>query len=696
MIQLNSGTSAAPNSATLPDPDTGYSRAQAAIGTSSHTSTGQPASPAPAAHTRPTSACMRKAKRWLVWRAVPSADPNGKPRKIPYYVRGSTRGETDVPDDWSKLASFEEACSAVASSNGYFAGPAFALGPDETGRHWQGIDLDDIPPDQFQRLASDLPGYVERSPSGNGIHAIGYGRHFATLGSNGTGFEAYSEGRYFTFTGQTLNDGPLVCIADFTEQRIAPAHGVARAGGTAEPGVVHVDPRTVSELRSALLHMRADDYGLWVRMGMALAETGNVGRGLWLDWSATSDKFKAKEAAKKWDSFKPQGTGYRVVFAEAQRQGWVNPASSAAQLEVPSQRGFSFKFAQPGGTILQIEYLIDPWLPRATVVGCYGRGEAGKSSWTAKACAVASTQVSTLWISSEERHDHILQRHMSCGGEKGTLAVIEALPTKVDPATKKAVTTSFNVYEHMEPAILAFQQDPGVRIDRPLGVIVLDAAVALVTWGKGETANDDAGVKRLIARLFALSEQYGVTFIILGHLNKSTGHEHMADAVTGAAAWTNSVRLAYMFTKDMTSENYEGFIRTVKSNTGTHFGAQYRTVPVYTLRQRQDGGNDVLCGAEMISPVVWGEMALREMMADEDDSFVNKVEKKRQKVQAIVERTLQALQTGQTTRKAVEALLGPEKVSRRHWQSADPILVSKYGVQVRNDAHGQHVYWRAG
>jgi hypothetical protein len=265
------------------------------------------------------------------------------------------------------------------------------------------------------------------------------------------------------------------------------------------------------------------------------------------------------------------------------------------------------------------------------------------------------------------------------------------VPTKTDPKTGRVLGTNFDVDEHLEPAILAFKKDSGARTDRPLGVVVLDAIGALVTWRKGENGNDDGAVKRLLAHICAVSEKYGVNIILLGHLNKGVGHEHMADAVTGSAAWTNSVRLAYMFVKDVTSENYEGFIRTVKSNTGTHFGAIYRTVPVYTLRQRADGHHDVLCGAAMLSQIVWGEVALREMMGDVDDRWLNKREQKRQKVQAIVDATLQALRSGPTNRKVVEMMIVPEKVSHRHWLAAEPLL-AKHGVQVTYLERGEKCY----
>lgn len=618
-------------------------------------------------------------RRWLLW----TED------KQPFYPNGTPRnGSLDTPADVSRLGTFDQALDALVAS-GEYAGIGFALGYDGLN-YWQGFDADKLTPAQVDAAISshDDLGYMEVSPSGRGIHVIGYGRSFKSLGANGTNVEAYAGGRYFTFTGDRGRGQPS-CIAAFVEGAVAARH--AHHGRVPLTEQVIVDPKLVTELRSALAHMRAEDYQLWIAMGHALRELGDVGRGLWWDWSQTSPKCKSEDA-KRWDTFKPVRTGYQAVFAAAQARGWVNPASNAARIADKHQSSgdFQFKFARPGETILDIDYLIDPWLPRATVIGCYGRGEAGKSSWTAQICAKASGQVSTLWISSEERQDHILQRHLSCCGEVDSLAVIQALPTKIDPVSKKAVATSFNVYEHMENALIAFQKQ--ARPDRPLGIVVLDAVVALVTWEKGERPNDDAGVKKLIANLFTLSERYGVTFIMLGHLNKGTDHEHMADAVTGAAAWTNSVRLAFMFAKDMTSDSYEGFIRTVKSNTGTAFGAQYKTVPVYTLKERPDGKNDVLCGVTILGPVVWGELALREMMAEDDDRWLNRREQKRQKVQLVVDCVIQSLRNGPTTRKAVEVMLGAEKVSRRHWQAVDQQLQG-YGVQIQNDAHNEHIYW---
>lgn len=91
-----------------------------------------------------------------------------------------------------------------------------------------------------------------------------------------------------------------------------------------------VDESTLEELRAAIEHISADPYSTWIAMGEALAtlkstDFAHDARDIWLEWSATSEKFDEAEAESKWRSFKPRRTSHAAVFAEAQRCGWVNP-----------------------------------------------------------------------------------------------------------------------------------------------------------------------------------------------------------------------------------------------------------------------------------------------------------------------------------------------------------------------------------
>lgn len=150
---------------------------------------------------RQTPRWMREAQRWLLWRYKKDPrKPEKKPRKVPYYVTGAKRhGKLDTPEDLARLVTFEQA--AKAYQRGDWSGFGFALGPDGNAC-WQGVDFDHLSEHpELQALVESLPGYVERSPSGDGVHAIGYGQPFETLTQNGSGIEAYSKARYFTVTG---------------------------------------------------------------------------------------------------------------------------------------------------------------------------------------------------------------------------------------------------------------------------------------------------------------------------------------------------------------------------------------------------------------------------------------------------------------------------------------------------------------
>lgn len=282
-------------------------------------------------------ASMRAARRWLLWKSIPNADPAKKPRKVPFYVSGRPRhGALDDGADLAALSDFDTACAALAA--GQYAGLGFALGPDGTGNHWQGVDLDDLAGrPELALLADDgLPGYTESSPSGNGLHAIGYGRPFPALGSNGSGIEAYSAGRFFTVTGDDAGIGEPTDLHDYVTRTLAPRHA---PNATPAPDNVaeYVDPRTLAELRSALASMRAEDRGLWVANGQRLKKLGERGRALWLEWSQQSDKFDPADAARVWDSFTADHTGYGAVFKAAQAAGWVNPMSGVAPAQPSPQ-----------------------------------------------------------------------------------------------------------------------------------------------------------------------------------------------------------------------------------------------------------------------------------------------------------------------------------------------------------------------
>lgn len=277
---------------------------------------------------------MREAKRWLVWKLIPNQDEAKKPRKVPFYVNQKARnGELDSPADIAKLATFSAAVDALGT--GQYAGLGFALGVDGIGGYWQGIDLDHLSEHpELKPLAEGLPGYVEKSPSGNGLHAIGYGRDFRSLGSNKSGIEAYSRARFFTVTGERVGSGELCDLHDFVTHSLQELH-TPPVESKSRAVVMHdiVSDDAYVDLRSALAYLRADDYHDWIAIGCALYSLGEQGRALWIEWSQTSEKYDAADASRVWDGLASDRTGYAAVFAKAQRAGWVNPRKGVAQSE---------------------------------------------------------------------------------------------------------------------------------------------------------------------------------------------------------------------------------------------------------------------------------------------------------------------------------------------------------------------------
>lgn len=309
---------------------------------------------------------MKAARRWLVWRTG-----GKKPRKVPYYVSGKPRkGTLDSPEDIAQLGTLDDALAALQT--GRYTGLGFALGADGNGGYWQGVDLDHLPEHpELQAIVDSLPGYTERSPSGTGLHAIGYGRKFDALGSNATGIEAYSHGRYFTVTGDSVGGGDVCDLADFVEGVLRPLHdtkphnpnsGDVRKPdiGTTTPRATHTEPEHVrlrDDLESALRVINSDDYTTWVNVGQRLKKLGDMGRALWLNWSATSKKYKPHEAESKWEGFDGGSTGYQAIFANAQALGWKNPRAKVATANHPAWDYGSFPdddgidFSQPPGPV---------------------------------------------------------------------------------------------------------------------------------------------------------------------------------------------------------------------------------------------------------------------------------------------------------------------------------------------------------
>jgi hypothetical protein len=256
---------------------------------------------------------MKSAKRWLLHH-----------NKKPFYAASLLpRGTTGTPEDLRQLVDHAEAVYWLEhhqqNNKAQGFGLGFALGLDGEGGFWQGIDLDQVGENGLTELVLALPGYVEHSPSGKGVHAIGYGKQFAGRNNRGTGIEFYCQGRYFTFTGNLIRDAKLTDLSAFIEAtfgRSSPDCLTPANSQHERHDNEIVTEMEVQDLRQALTQLDADDRFVYANeVGMALKTLPNdLGKPIWLEWAATSTKFDPTQAEKDWRSFKPKHTNWRHIF----------------------------------------------------------------------------------------------------------------------------------------------------------------------------------------------------------------------------------------------------------------------------------------------------------------------------------------------------------------------------------------------
>ena len=282
---------------------------------------------------------MKASSRWLIWRYGPieTASSNPKRPKKPHYVDGGPRERADTDDDRARLTSFVAAQSAVNRLNNDEKGAwgvGFALGPDGGGGYWQGHDKDG----SKAGMEDWKEGYVEISPSGAGFHVLGYGRPFKSYVHSNEEWD--STGRYFTFSGDKVNDGPVVDLFD-------------RAGGIPLPDVEESAPRAVTRLnssdlralRSALGHLDPDPYDTWYRVALAMRQVED-GEDIFLQWSSGSGKHRDRSAKRKLTGTMPH-MPWQAILAMAKETGWKQE-----------------KVKEPVDFLPQVE--LDPSVPVAT------------------------------------------------------------------------------------------------------------------------------------------------------------------------------------------------------------------------------------------------------------------------------------------------------------------------------------------
>ena len=151
---------------------------------------------------------LRSYHHWVVW----------KDKKVPYDpTRPNSKANVTDPNSWG---TFDQADAAY--SEGGWDGVGFVL----TGNGIAGVDLDNcvvdgmLSPDAIQFLKDIDAAYIEFSPSGNGVHALGFAKNLdkgVNRQLDGLSVELYTSGRYLTVTGHVIKNEPFRELKGFQD-----------------------------------------------------------------------------------------------------------------------------------------------------------------------------------------------------------------------------------------------------------------------------------------------------------------------------------------------------------------------------------------------------------------------------------------------------------------------------------------------
>lgn len=540
-------------------------------------------------------------RRFLVWKYVEV--PGRKPRKIPFYANGRTRGgnNLDSPEDLDQLVAIDEALAAAAELG--MDGIGVAL----TGEGVVSFDLDDCLGEDGQVLkdhagamiiedALMLGAYIEVSPSGKGLRIFGSGTIFEAYSKDKV--EYWGQGRYVTITGRVwANPKGWIDLTPLREPLVyrAPDKSYGEAG--------LVTRRTIDELRDALKHVDSDERDTWVRMGHALKELEDRGLELWLEWSKTSPKYDEVDALRVWESLRPERTGYRAVFAEAQREGWENPRKKKAQRddddppppedddEDEPDTILSRAIDLGAEELLPTEFVLDGFLPTGVslIAGAWG---AGKSTNLIPLFASVAHLAPEDWGFRPALRRHVLWITEAPDQARDTLyslAKAEGSESWEEfkrwfhllPARRTAPKTLAKAIAKAIPE-LTYENEIGFQVNP---VVVLDTTSANFDL-ENESDNSEVG-----AAIAALKERLPkVSIVLVGHTPKAAVKADVGEMTfRGAGAWeADSVAVYYLVHDQETDMRF----MAIRKN---------RFAPDYTeVSFGQAGGHELV-------PTPWGE-----------------------------------------------------------------------------------------
>lgn len=332
---------------------------------------------------------------------------------------------------------------------------------------------------------------------------------------------------------------------------------------TERSGVPVATAQTFDDLRSALEHISADDYTLWVNVGMALRPYGENGYRIWTEWSGKSSKFDAGAQRRKWerDLSSPHSITYRSIFRIALDSGWSgtsppntttphSPPTTVHPLSLVNNVGSGAAGCDP------VEFLFDDFMSTGINVVSGAPGVGKTTLVIPLALAVAHLCPPDFPLRPEVRRNVIIVTESAAQvrqvvysvyrwGYTGHRAEEFDLRVRVIPAQRLDAKIVAGIAEEYRAWTVDNPTASG-GVYAALPLVVLDTANAVFDL---ENENDNAEVGRAMAYVKQSFSAFPV--VIVAHTAKALGLGE-ADYLTprGASAWMGDAHGVYSVFKD--------------------------------------------------------------------------------------------------------------------------------------------------
>lgn len=484
---------------------------------------------------------LRDIDRWVVWRAE---GPEGeKPRKIPYQPRNpEAKASSTCQAHWG---TFDEAQTTWMIHD--MTGVGFVLNGDGV----VGVDIDNcvadgIPSQQAMDLLNRLgAGYIEISPSGNGLRALGYGEQLDS-GVNGSldGLKAefYCTARYLTLTGHTTRAGALDQLLGF--KAIAESFRAAKKKPKEKAfGNVAPDQRYGARLKDILsgevYHDNLRDLAAsFVTSGMQPGAVVNHIRAV----------MHASEA--------PHDARWRARYAQI-----PDLVNSAVAKFNPINDQPSLKHVSVADVLLSpspaTEYVWDGYVPKGVVTMLSAHGGTGKSTIALmlSVCTalgrplfrVKTSRCRTLFASLEDS-GHIIRNRLSkiCKDWCIDPAQLDGHLLILD-GTERPELFEAESRNEAGPTQSYVELCQYVR-SYDVGFVVLDNASD--AYGGDEIVRRQ--VRSFMRSLIDMARLTDCGVLLLAHVDKGTSRQNPSNGenYSGSTAWHNSARSRLFLSRD--------------------------------------------------------------------------------------------------------------------------------------------------